>query len=58
MKKDELLNLRAKEELRSNYKDDSYPFGEEIAFFLEENKDTLQRVIRSIRPGSHGLLRF
>ena len=50
MKKDELLNLRAKEELRSNYKDDSYPFGEEIAFFLEENKDTLQRVIRSIRP--------
>ena len=58
MKKDELLNLRAKEELRENFKDDSYPFGEEIAFFLEENKDTLQRVIRSIRPGSHGLLRY
>ena len=58
MKKDELLNLRAKEELRTNYKDDSYPFGEEIASFIEENKDTLQRVIRSIRPGSHGLLRF
>tara|TARA_Y100001935_G_C17307638_1_gene513464 strand:+ start:572 stop:2431 length:1860 start_codon:yes stop_codon:yes gene_type:complete len=58
MKKGELLNLRAKEELRTNYKDDSYPFGEEIASFLEENKDTLQRVIRRIRPGSHGLLRF
>ena len=28
MKKGELLNLRAKEELRENYKDDSYPFGE------------------------------
>ena len=40
MKKDELLNLRAKEELRENFKDDSYPFGEEIASFLEENKDT------------------
>ena len=58
MKKDELLNLRAKEELRANYKDDFNPFGEEIASFVEENKDTLQRVIRSIRPGSHGLLRF
>ena len=58
MKKGELLNLRAKEELRENYKDDSYPFGEEIAFFVEENKDTLQRLIRSIRSGSHGLLRF
>jgi len=58
MKKSELLNLRAKEELRNNYKDDSYPFGEEISSFLEENKDTLQRVIRRIRPGSHGLLRF
>ena len=58
MKKGELLNLRAKEELRENYKDDSYPFGEEIAFFVDENKDTLQRLIRSIRSGSHGLLRF
>ena len=58
MRKDELLNLRAKEELRNNYKDYSYPFGDEIASFLKENKDTLQRVIRSIRPGSHGLLRF
>ena len=58
MRKDELLNLRAKEELRNNYKDDSYPFGDEIPSFVEENKDTLQRIIRSIRPGSHGLLRF
>ena len=58
MKKDELLNLRAKEELRGKFKDDSNPFGEEIASFVEKNKDTLQRVIRSIRPGSHGLLRF
>jgi len=58
MKKNELLNLRAKEELRNNYKDDSYPFGDEISSFVKENKDTLQRVIRSIRPGSHGLLRF
>ena len=58
MKKGELLNLRAKEELRVNYKDDSYQFGDEIASFLEENKDTLYRVIRSIQPGSHGLLRF
>jgi len=58
MKKGELLNLRAKEELRENYKDDSYPFGDEISSFLEENKGTLQSVIRSIRPGSHGLLRF
>ncbi|MBD23903.1 MAG: hypothetical protein CMG46_02710 [Candidatus Marinimicrobia bacterium] len=58
MKKGELLNLRAKEELRENFKDDSYPFGDEIASFVERNKDTLQRVIRRIRPGSHGLLRF
>ena len=53
MKKGELLNLRAKEELRKNYKDDSYQFGDEIVSFLEENKETLHRVIRSIRPGSH-----
>ena len=58
MKKGELLNLRAKEELRANYKDDSYPFGDEISSFVKSNKDTLQHVIRSIRPGSHGLLRF
>ena len=38
MKKDELLNLRAKEELRENYKDDSYPFGDEISSFVKSNK--------------------
>ena len=41
MRKNELLNLRAKEELRENFKDDSYPFGDEIASFLKENKDLL-----------------
>ena len=60
MRKGELLNIRAREELRRNYKDDSYPFDEEdeISSFLKENKETLQRLIRSIRPGSHGLLRY
>ena len=29
MRKGELLNIRAREELRRNYKDDSYPFDEE-----------------------------
>ena len=36
MRKYELLNLRANEELRNNYKDDSYPFGDEIPSFVEE----------------------
>ena len=58
MRKGELLNLRAKEELRGNYKDDSYQFGDEIASFVKRNKDTLQRIVRSIQPGFHGLLRF
>ena len=58
MKKGELLNLRAKEELRDNFKDDSYSFDtDEFTSFLKENKDTLIHVISSIKPGSFGLLR-
>tara|TARA_B100000214_G_scaffold371317_1_gene347451 strand:- start:219 stop:1991 length:1773 start_codon:yes stop_codon:yes gene_type:complete len=59
MRKPELLNIRAREELRREYKDTSNPFSREIfSSFLKQNKYNLQYIIKSIRPGSHGLLRI
>lgn len=57
-KKGELLKMRAREELREEWRDQTNIFDrDELISFLDEHRQTLQRLITSIRPGDHGLLR-
>ena len=58
-KKGELLKMKAREELREEWRDQMNDFDrDELLSFLDENRKVLQSLITSIRPGDHGLLRI